>query len=298
MGAGGVRAGRATTRPEKVTVVSITVLGKYRVDATINKRNVLLRIRTWVPDPVLGDMNYEREFTDDSYVDAGNGIRFPTVWHHQEGWDDNFGALNTTAVHNAFGGEFKKVSVNACPDPGPAPESAQEPVKIETDRLADGVYLLRGATHNSVEFRDYIAVVEAPLNEARSLAVIEEIVRLIPDKPSRYVVNTHQHFDHLGGLRTYMHIGATIVTHWKNWKFYNGDVLNYARGCWSRNMVALWPRTELTEGNQYETVRENYTLSDGVRTMHISYVQPLGPSGRNVAGASSEGEDRDRSRPL
>ena len=80
----------ATTRPEKVTIASITVLGKYRVDATINSDNLLQRIHTWVPDPVLGDMNYEHEFTNASYVDIGDGIRFPTGWHHHEGWDDNF----------------------------------------------------------------------------------------------------------------------------------------------------------------------------------------------------------------
>ena len=67
-----------TTTPEKVTVVSITVMGKYRVDATINKENMLQRIHTWVPDPVLGDMNYEHEFTNASYVDLGGGMRFPT----------------------------------------------------------------------------------------------------------------------------------------------------------------------------------------------------------------------------
>ena len=40
-------------------------------------------------------------------------------------------------------------------------------------------------------------------------------------------------------------------------------------------MLSLWPPTELAEGYQYETVRENYVLSDGSRSMHISYVQPL-----------------------
>ncbi len=40
-------------------------------------------------------------------------------------------------------------------------------------------------------------------------------------------------------------------------------------------MISLWPPTELAEGYQYETVRENYVLSDGTRSMHISYVQPL-----------------------
>jgi glyoxylase-like metal-dependent hydrolase (beta-lactamase superfamily II) len=87
-------------------------------------------------------------------------------------------------------------------------------------------------------------VVEAPLSEARSLAVIEEVVRLVPGKPIRSLVNTHQHFDHIGGLRTYLHIGATIVTHAKNYDFYNRDVLNYTPRTLLLDMVSLWPPTE------------------------------------------------------
>ena len=269
-----------TMIPEKMTVVSIMVMGKYRVDATINKEHILQRIHTWVPDPVLGDMNYEHEFTNASYIDLGNGVKFPTVWHHHDGWDDNFGAQTVTAGHNGFGGDFKNIQANACPDPLTVPESvrtAEFPIRLETQKLADGVYLLGGASHNSVavEFKDYIAVVEAPLDERRNLAAIEEIVKLIPNKPIRYLLNTHQHFDHIGGLRTYMHIGATIITHWKNFAFYNRDVLNYAPRTLDPDMLSLWPPTELAEGYQYETVRENYVLSDGIRNMHISYVQPL-----------------------
>jgi hypothetical protein len=270
----------ATTKPERVNIVSITVLGKYRVDATINKENMLQRIHTWVPDPVLGDMNYEHEFTNESYIDLGSGIRFPTEWHHHDGWDDNFGALNTTAGHNGFGGKFDKITANACSEPPVVPESVrQQPfaARVETQKLAEGVYLLGGGSHNSVavEFKDYIAVVEAPLDERRNLTVIEEVVKLIPNKPIRFLVNTHQHFDHIGGLRTYMHIGATIITHWKNFDFYNRDVLNYAPRTLAPDMMSLWPPTEVAEGYQYETVRENYILSDGSRSMHISYVQPL-----------------------
>jgi glyoxylase-like metal-dependent hydrolase (beta-lactamase superfamily II) len=269
-----------TMVPEKMTVVSITALGKYRVDATINKEHMLQRIHTWVPDAVLGDMNYEHEFTNESYIDIGNGVKFPTGWHHHDGWDDNFGAQSITAGHNGFGGTFKEITANACPDPLPVPESVRQaafPVRVETQKLADGVYLLGGGSHNSVavEFKDYIAVVEAPLDERRNLAVIEEIVKLIPNKPIRFLVNTHQHFDHIGGLRTYMHIGATIITHVKNFNFYTRDILNYSPRSLNPDMLSLWPPTELAEGYQYETVRENYVLSDGIRNMHISYVQPL-----------------------
>lgn len=270
----------ATTVPEKMTVVGITMFGKYRVDATINKEHMLQRIHTWVPDPVFGDMNYEHEWTNESYIDLGNGIKYPTVWHHHEGWDDNFGAQNISAGHNAYGGVFKKVIANACPDAVavPAPvRQASFPVRVESQRLAPGIFLLGGSTHNSVavEFDKFIAAIEAPLNEQRNLAVIEEIVKLIPDKPIRFLVNTHQHSDHMGGLRTYMHIGATIITHQKNWNFYTRDVLNYVPRTLAPDMLSMWPPTELSEGYQYETVRENYVLSDAQRTMRISYVQPL-----------------------
>ena len=269
-----------TTTPEKVTIVSITVMGQYRVDATINQENMLQRIHTWVPDPVLGDMNYEHEFTNASYVDVGDGVRFPTGWHHHAGWDDNYQAQSINAGHNGFGGTLDRIEANVCPDPVAVPASVQSasfPVEAAVETLADGVYLLGGASHNSVavEFENFVAVIEAPIDEKRSLAVIETVVDLVPDKPIRFLVNTHQHHDHIGGLRTYMHIGATIITHWKNFDFYTRDVLNYAQRTLDPDMLSLWPPTELAEGYQYEQVTENYVLSDGTRNLNLYYVHPL-----------------------
>jgi glyoxylase-like metal-dependent hydrolase (beta-lactamase superfamily II) len=67
---------------------------------------------------------------------------------------------------------------------------------------------------------DHTVLVEAPLDEARSLALIAKIKETIPGKPSRAVVNTHHHFDHAGGLRTFVDEGATIVTHQINQPYY------------------------------------------------------------------------------
>ena len=85
-----------------------------------------------------------------------------------------------------------------------------------------------GGTHNSVlvEFKDFATVVEAPQNEARSLAVIEEANRLVPNKLIKYVVNTHHHFDHAGGLRTYLSQGTTVITHESNKQYYL-DIMFY-----------------------------------------------------------------------
>ena len=266
-------------QPEITRIVAIN-WGKYRIDATVNKENMLQRLHTWVPDPVLGDMNYEHEFTNASYIDVGNGIKFPTGWHSHQGWDDNTNSQSITAGHNAFGGTMKDVKPNVCPDAVAVPDSVRNatfPVRVETTKLADGVFLLGGATHNSVaiEFNNYITVFEAPLNEDRSLAVIEEVRKLIPNKPIRFVINTNQHFDHAGGLRTYAHIGATIITQFRNFDFYNHDFITYAPRTLKPDMVSLWPPTEFAEGYTYETVRENYVLSDSTRNLNIYYVNPL-----------------------
>ena len=61
--------------------------------------------------------------------------------------------------------------------------------------------MLGGGPANSymVEFNDFVAVFEAPGSEERSLAVIEQIAKLAPDKPIRWLISSHPHFDHIGG---------------------------------------------------------------------------------------------------
>jgi glyoxylase-like metal-dependent hydrolase (beta-lactamase superfamily II) len=144
------------------------------------------------------------------------------------------------------------------------------------------VYLLGGGPANSymVEFRDFVAVFEAPLSEERSLAVIEQITKLAPNKPIRWLINSHTHFDHIGGLRTYNHIGATVVTHLFNLPFINRDVLNYEPRTVKPDILALWPPTEVAEGYNYEAIQENYVITDNSRILRVHYVQPL----QHVAG--------------
>jgi len=92
---------------------------------------------------------------------------------------------------------------------------------VQTEKISDGVWIAPGGARSvAVEFRDHVVVVEAPETEARSIAVMEAFKKVIPGKPIRYVVNTHSHFDHVGGLRTYAAEGATIITHAGNVPYY------------------------------------------------------------------------------
>lgn len=85
------------------------------------------------------------------------------------------------------------------------------------EKLADGVYVIQnvaGQNQNTlaVEMRDYIVAIEAPGSSAGADSVIKRIKEAIPGKPIRYVAMTHHHGDHIGGLRSFIAEGATVVT--------------------------------------------------------------------------------------
>jgi hypothetical protein len=101
------------------------------------------------------------------------GVKWPTVWHSHQGWDDNWQFYNRSTGHNAYGGRFPKVEPNVCPDPVAVPPSvtqAQFPTTVTVDRLGTGVYLLGGGPANSymIEFDKFVAVFEAPGSEERA----------------------------------------------------------------------------------------------------------------------------------
>jgi glyoxylase-like metal-dependent hydrolase (beta-lactamase superfamily II) len=206
----GALANNASVKRGKVTTVAFTLLGKHRVVATISGDNLIEKIESWLDNPVLGDMHVETTYSD--YRDFG-GFKFPTKIVQKQG---GFPALDLSVTDAKANATFDA----AVPDS--VRTAAPPAVRVTAEKLADGVWYLAGGSHHSVavEFGDHVAVIEAPQTEERSLAVIAEVKKQIPSKPIRYLVNTHHHFDHSGGLRTYVAEGATIVTHQSNRAFY------------------------------------------------------------------------------
>lgn len=62
-----------------------------------------------------------------------------------------------------------------------------------------------------VEFRDFLLVTGAPLNSANGELIIGKARELAPDKPIRYFVPGHHHPHYIGGIRPFVHKGATVV---------------------------------------------------------------------------------------
>ena len=79
--------------------------------------------------------------------------------------------------------------------------------------LAPGVQHAVGGSHHSliVEMKDHLVVFDAPVSDWQSNWVMGAAKAKYPNKPVKFLVLTHHHMDHAGGLRAYAAQGATLV---------------------------------------------------------------------------------------
>lgn len=87
-------------------------------------------------------------------------------------------------------------------------------LEVAATELAPGVYHLTGGSHHSMAIvqDDGVVVIEAPLDETRSEAILAWLGEELPDQPVTHVVQSHHHVDHSGGLRSMAGAtGATVI---------------------------------------------------------------------------------------
>ena len=88
--------------------------------------------------------------------------------------------------------------------------------------VGPNISMATGGSHNTliVATNTYLVAFDAPGDDGLSKWVIDAAAQKYPGKPFRYVVLTHHHIDHTGGLRAYAAEGATIVVGKGNGAFF------------------------------------------------------------------------------
>ena len=143
------------------------------------------------------------------------------------------------------------------------------PPAVASERLADGVYRITGGyVALAVEFHDYVVVLEGGQNEARGLAIMAETKRLIPNKRIKYVVNTHPHFDHAGGLAPFAAEGITILTDDNN-KYFLEAALSSPRTLVGDALAKSHKKPKV------EGVVEKMVLRDETPTIELHHIEKL-----------------------
>src|SRR6185503_15015839 len=110
--------------------------GKNKYVGTINPQNEVTRVQTWIDNPVLGDT--EVLFTYSDYKDFG-GVRFPSRIQRVQGGHPVLELTVSNVTANPA------VNITAPADANAAPA----PVAVTVEKLANGVYYLKGGTHHS-----------------------------------------------------------------------------------------------------------------------------------------------------
>ena len=233
----------------QMTLISFNDQGKRRIVAYANDQNAIEWVESSYGHPVAGDMKVVTKYGP--YRDFA-GFKFPTkIIQYQDGLP----SLDVTVT---------AVRANPAVNIEVPANVRTTPTVVKSEKAAEGVWFIGGGSHNSalIEMKDYLIVVEAPQGDHRSSAVIAEVKKLVPNKAIKYLVNTHHHFDHSGGVRAYAAEGATIVTHEINRPYFERAAAN----TWSLAPDLL---AKSKKKPVFQTMGDNMVLTDGARSVEL-----------------------------
>lgn len=274
----GAAANKATVRSRKIDGVTYKVVTwipaqkapsgqAYKVVGYIDPQNMIHRVETWVEHPIFGDMHVETTYSN--YQDF-DGLKAPTrISEKRVGMETFVAAITAVRANPANLSQLMTPSPAAATGRGGAAGGPPPLPAVASEKLADGVYRITGGyVALAVEFRDHVVVLEGEQSEARGLAIIAETKRLMPSKRIKYVVNTHPHFDHAGGLPPFAAEGITILTS-DNSRFFVDAALSSPRTLVGDALAKSRKKPKV------EGVIEKMVLQDDTRTLELHQIEKL-----------------------
>ena len=167
------------------------------------------------PHSDLGEVTYTTFFTGYASID---GLMLPLGYDTRLDWRD-IDYFKLYVDHYGINEQIPSLeapaAVRAAPEP---PSNSQRPVTSVV--IAPHIWRLTPGGTSVIEFKDHLTLFELGVPVGQAKAVIEYARALVPGKPVTQLITTHNHFDHLAGIRDAVAEGLTVIARRENEPLY------------------------------------------------------------------------------
>ena len=251
----------------------------YTVNGYVNGDNLVERVETWVGENIMGDMHVVADYS--GYRKFGNTVAPTRIVQTRGGWPFFAADLNAATANPP---NLASLAPQPPPPPGAGgggggggpPGGQPAALTVTKEDLGQGAwrYTTGGGSYDSVvvEFNNYVMMLEAGNGppgqpQARTQLYVDEIKKQFPNKPLRYVVNTHPHSDHTGGVPVVVAEGATLVVQENSREFFE-RALNTPRTLLDDSLAKAPKKLKI------ETFADKKVYTDGTQTVELYHIFP------------------------
>jgi glyoxylase-like metal-dependent hydrolase (beta-lactamase superfamily II) len=221
-----------------------------------------IKIQTRTDDPVYGLQTIEMTFESYRLIDGGISIPNEISVHNNGSKQASYFHMEAF-VNSKFDESLFELPAGVTYDPDPKPPKLEE--------VAPNIFFIQdqepGYNTTFVNFKEFIVVLDSPLGTEYSQLTQKFITEKFPGKPVRWVLLSHYHTDHIGGLAQFVSSGAGIILSEGLQKFVS-DFLQ------TPHSMIPDPMKGKNIQLQYQLVKNKWVLKDEDITMEVLQVGP------------------------
>jgi glyoxylase-like metal-dependent hydrolase (beta-lactamase superfamily II) len=201
----------AARREGAYTVIDLTLAQGDHLAAGFSANHLPAFVRWATPQVDLGQVTYTTWFT--GYGEF-SGLLMPMGYDTRLDWRD-IDYLKVYVDGYDVDGAIADLAAPAAVREAPEPPSENvRPVTAE--KIADHLWRLTPGGTTVIEFKDHLTLFEMDVDDRQAKAVIAFARQLVPGKPVTQLIVSHQHFDHVAGLRQSVAEGLAVIAHRPN----------------------------------------------------------------------------------
>jgi glyoxylase-like metal-dependent hydrolase (beta-lactamase superfamily II) len=257
-------------RDGKYVVVDITLKQGDKLSAGFSSRtefcqalceNLPAFVRWTAPQVDLGEATFTTWFTGYASIE---GLMLPLGFDTRVDWRD-IDYYKIYVDHYDINSEIPDLAAPA--EVRDAPLPPDNPVRpVTAEKVADHLWRLAPAGTTVIEFKDHLTLFELDANPAQAKATIEFARTLVPGKPVTQLICSHEHFDHVAGLREAVAEGLTIISRRPNGEQFQ-EMVSHPNSNFPDDLTRSHNKLK------FIPVDERLTLSDDVMTLWLLWTR-------------------------